>query len=181
MAEDSLSNDDRAVKISPKASDPDLRYKFWQLMALYLNLLVAVIGFFALVITVNSNTSSLRANVQNNVLSHVSGLDKLFLEKPYLRAYFYDGKEPDPQDPGYQEVIAAAEWFTDVLDIAGVQNERFRDEWEDPEAWDNWTIDMLKHSPVMRKFLEEHSRWYSQGLTRKLKRAQAELKSDAMK
>ena len=101
MADDSLPNEDRAGKISPKASDPDLRYKFWQLVALYINLAVAFTGFLALVITVNSNTSSLRANVQNNVLSHVSGLDKLFIEKPYLRAYFYDGKEPDPQDLGW--------------------------------------------------------------------------------
>ena len=169
-------------KIHPKAPDPELRYKFWELVALYSNLAVAIVGFLGVVWSLNNNrqtlhanTKSLRANVQNAVLSHVVNLDKVFIDKPYLLPYFYEDKPPDPNDH-YQEVIATAQLTMDVLDIASVQSTRFRDEWEDPDGWDRWIIDMFKHSPVLRQYLAKHKDWYGQSVRARLEKAQEEAR-----
>jgi len=152
--------------------------------------MIAVIGFFGLWSSVNSNTKSVRANVQSNMLNHVTALDSLFLAHPDFYPYFYEGKQPpvekdcdrtnaasqprasaDKQsvvtEPCYRDLYIAAMRVADVLDIVGVQNIRFKNEWENPEAWDKWTIEQLKCGPILLRFLNDHRDWYGTGLIEK--------------
>ena len=166
-----------AKKIRPTAEDLDLRYKFWQLVATYLSLVVAIAGIWFVVRSLDNNTKSVRSGVQQSMLSLVTDLDKLFVDKPELYPYFYRCQELQLQsnDPKSDQVIAAADQMLDVLDIAAAQSTRYRDEWEDPDAWDNWIKDEFVHSPILRKALHDHKNWYSRGLNTRLDEAEKEL------
>src|SRR5438067_12891819 len=94
-------------KISPKAHDPELRYKCWQLLAAYASLLVAILGIWFVVKSINNNatsldnnTKSVRNGVQQSMLSLVTEMDRMFVDKPELYPYFYRCQEMklDPND-----------------------------------------------------------------------------------
>jgi hypothetical protein len=164
-------------KIRPTAHDPDLRYKFWQLFATYASLVVAILGIWFVVRSLDNNTKSVRSGVQQSMLSLVTDMDKVFVDKPELYPYFNRCQELKlgPNDPKSDQVIAAAVQMLDVFDIAAAQSTRFRDQWEDPDAWDNWIKDQFIHSPILRKVLHDHKSWYSKGLNNRLNEAEKEL------
>jgi hypothetical protein len=157
-------------RIHHKSSDPDLRYKFWALLGQYASLSIAIIGFAAVLYSINANTRSLRANVQNSIGNHVLNLDKIFVDKPELLPYFYDGKVPDPSDKNYLQLVAVTQSFADTMDVLSDQVIRFRDEWENPEAWDIWLDDCLRKSPIRVKYLRDHRGWYGHSLMQRVDR-----------
>ena len=146
----------------------DLDIKRWQLRVQIASLIVAGLGFFFLWSSVNNNTRSLGATVQNNMLTHLTDLNKLLREKPWIYPYFYANQAPDPKDTRYQELLFAAMSYADVLDIVSIQSTQYKEQFESPEAWDKWTCDMLEHSPILQQYLQEHRTWYGKGLIRKL-------------
>jgi hypothetical protein len=107
---------------------------------------------------------SLCMNLQSSLLSHVTNLDKIFLDRTYLRPYFYEGKRIDLKDKYYREVSATAELILDVLDMISDQNKAYVDCWDDPEAWDQWVIDSFSTSPILRETLEKRRNWYGRNL-----------------
>lgn len=178
----------RRRPISWKDDELDVRYKFWHLTAQYSSLVVAIAGFWAVWSSLENNTKSVRANVQNVMLTHVTGLNRFFMERPELYPYFYEGKKPpDPKvpcrkntsvqqrgagSPCYLDLFLAATSIADVLDIVDTQSIRFRDQWEDPDAWDTWIKDSMKQSPILREYLRKKCRWYGKRLIRQLKQVE---------
>jgi hypothetical protein len=69
-----------------------------------------------------------------------------------------------------------------VLDIASIQSTRYPEHWDDPEAWDRWTCDLLHGSPALREYLQAHRDWYNQkgrkGLIKKLDQVDAKTKCE---
>lgn len=175
----SSDNDPKVLSetIRPTAHDLDLRYKFWQLVATYASLVVAILGIWYVVRSLDNNTKSVRNGVQQNMLSLVTDLDKVFVDKPELYPYFNRCQELklDPNDPKSDQVIATAVQTLDVFDIAAAQSTRYRDQWEDPDTWDNWIKDQFIHSPILRKVLRDRKNWYSKGLNNRLDEAEKEL------
>jgi hypothetical protein len=131
---------------------------------------MALIGFIAVLGSVNANTKSLRASVQNLVTTHIINLDKLFVERPYLMPYFYDGRPADVKDPKYGEILAAAQIFADTMELLSDQVIRFREQWENPEGWDIWMDDTLRKSPVLVQYLRDHRTWYGESLMKRVDR-----------
>jgi hypothetical protein len=162
----------RQRPITFRSEDPDLRYKFWHLLANYTNLAVAIVGFFVVWWSLQANTKSVRNNVSQNVLGLVTALDKLFVDKPYLYPYFHSNKKLEADDARRDEVLAAATMHLDVMDVVAVQSVRFPEVWEDPRAWDRWLVDQFAGSHVLREFLKAHRNWYGPNLQDKLRRAE---------
>jgi hypothetical protein len=165
-------------KLVPWARDADLRYKFWHLFATYASLVVAIFGIVFVVRSLDNNTKSVRNSVQQNMLSLVTGLDRIFVDNPELHPYFYECQEikEDPNDRRYQQVFAAAVQTLDVLDIAESQITRFSEDWDTPQAWDNWVNDAFTHSPVLRLVLRKHITWYGKGLKERIVKVEQKLK-----
>lgn len=177
--------------ISWKDDEVDVRYKFWHLTVQYSSLVLAIFGFLVLWSSLKKNTQSVRANVQNGMLTQVAGLSKTLMDKPELYTYFYKGEPPpDPklpcvphssgavekaQSPCYVEVLAAAISKADVLDLVSTQSTRFPDLWDDPEAWDRWVEDSIKQSPILRDYLQNNCRWYGTSLIKHLKKVDEAL------
>jgi len=159
-------------KISYKANDPDLRFKFWQLCALYSNLVIAITGIIFVVITLHNNGQSVRNSVQQSMVKLVTDMDRVFVDKPELYPYFYECKEIDSSNPQYLTASAASIQMLDLLDIADTQSSTFKDQWDTPGAWDNWIADQLLRSPITRDSLRRHHTWYGTRLNASLEKVQ---------
>jgi hypothetical protein len=168
-------------KISYKANDPDLRFKFWQLFALYSNLLVAIVGISFVVTTLHNNGQSVRNSVQQGMARLVTDMDRVFVDKPELFPYFYECREIDSSNPQYFTAFAASIQMLDLLDIANTQSSTFRDQWDTPEAWDNWIADQLLRSPILRATLRRHNTWYGTRLNASLVKAEQIVKEKLAK
>ncbi|HEU0298871.1 MAG TPA: hypothetical protein VFR37_05435 [Longimicrobium sp.] len=168
---------DQKERIRPSASTPDLRYKFWHLVLLSANLCIAMLGFYGVWNSLNHNAKSVRNSVQHAMLTHVSNLDRLMVERPHLYGYFYECKPLERGDSLYTEVRAAGMLFLDVLDIVGSQSTVFRENWNEPDAWDRWISDTFEHSPALRQLLSEYSSWYAPRLDSIRRHADASVRT----
>ncbi len=166
----------------------DLVIKKIGLVISFAGFLLIIVGVFATrrQLTINTeqlkiNTGqsaqvakSIRANVENGAVTHVLTLDKVFMDRPYLAPYFYDGKAIDPKDLKYAEVQATAVMVLDLFDMLASQSKHYPEFWDTPEAWDKWMIDVFSTSPILRDYLDTHQDWYGNNV--KALREQAKSK-----
>lgn len=162
-------------KISPKSEDPDLRFKFWQLLAMYCSLGIAALGIFFVWWTLSNNALSARATMQQGMVRLVTDMDKVFVDQPDLYPYFYQCQEIDHSSQHYNRASAAAVQMLDVMDIAATQGDTFKSQWDTPQAWDNWIKDQLLRSPITRDRLKAYSSWYGRRLNSRYQDVENEL------
>jgi len=107
---------------------------------------------------------SIRANVENATVTHVTTLDRIFIENPSLTPYFYERKTITDKDKDYPKVTAIAFMELDVFDLVVTQNKHYPEFWDTPGAWDEWVIDSFANSPILRDTLDKYPSWYGNSL-----------------
>lgn len=165
-----------ARKISRKSEDPDLRFKYWQLVATYSQLAIAIAGIFFVWGALTNNAKSLRSATQQSMVKLVTDMDKVFVDKPDLYPYFYQCQDIDSTNGLYHQASAAAVQMLDLMDIAATQNSTFKDQWDTPQAWDDWIKDQLLRSPIVRDRLKAYHTWYGGRLNTKYQEVEDEMK-----
>lgn len=86
-------------------------------------------------------------------------LDRVFIEYPELRPYFYDGQSPTGSDIELrQRVAAVAEFALDVLECIWDHRDKYSE--PDTKSWKKWIGDLIGTSPTMRDLYAEHTDWY---------------------
>jgi hypothetical protein len=108
-------------------------------------------------------------SVESNVFGVLTGQnlasDKLFINNPKLRPYFYSGKELKETDPLYHQVVALAEYLLDYYDGLATQLRKYPAIWRaEKESWEKNLIDMLAWSPILRRYLTINREWYNDDL-----------------
>ena len=110
--------------------------------------LLSLFGFISIIFSISFNSyqiylngeqsarleKSTRANVQNSILNHLFRIDEIFVQKPYLKPYFYENKPTFIEDDNYQEVQATALMVLDMFDIAILQRTTFSEYWDSPRS-----------------------------------------------
>jgi len=85
--------------------------------------------------------------------------DRIFLDRPELRCFFYEGLECPPKgDKQYGQVKAAAEFYLDILETIWDHRGEFAR--TDRMAWREWIHDLLEWSPSIRDTYLESPRLY---------------------
>jgi hypothetical protein len=118
---------------------------------------------------------SLRANVETSTITLVTNLDRVFIEKPFLRPYFYDSTQINEEDEKFSEAAATAEMMLDIFDIISTQSKNFPEYWSPPGAWDAWIIDMFSTSPILRNTFDKYQTWYGTDIYNLRMKAQDKL------
>jgi len=144
----------------------DLRYKLWSFCISILGFALVVVGLSINFYQTRKVAKSVAANILHSTANQVITLDRLFVEKPELRPYFYNCKPLDDKDDKSTQVQATAELMLDVFDVVADQSKDFAEYYERPEAWDTWIIDMFGTSPVLRDKFQQSSDWYAYKLKR---------------
>ena len=105
---------------------------------------------------------STRASVFQGITDQMLRLDQLFIARPELRPFMYDG-HPLPTDPLERtRVLALAETFLDLFDNFVVQSASIPEDLFEP--WRNYAVSVLGSSPAMQFFWNENRDWYSEML-----------------
>jgi hypothetical protein len=150
-------------------------YEMISLVISFLTLVALVVGLFSLVV-INQQTreiatqtkyseASLRSTAYKAITDQVLEADRLFIERPKLRPYFYSGREISRDNPDYDEVEALAEFQLDYFDSVrhqlSVREAVFGD--INLESWDRYFDDSFTNSPILCKRLDETAAWYEKG------------------
>lgn len=92
-------------------------------------------------------------------------LDRVFIEYPMLRPYFYDGVAVPATGSGSGEqetlrnrVLAVAEFAVDTMECIWDHRDTYND--EDRPAWERWICDALSGSPACCELADENPDWY---------------------
>lgn len=92
-------------------------------------------------------------------------ISKIFVDKPQLRPYFYEGKKLNQGDPNYNSVMAVAEMYLDfyeslqddyVYALRGMEKGG-----EYRQKWDVYFKSMFATSPALCALAKDHQSWYS--------------------
>ena len=142
----------------------DLRYKRWSFRVSILGFALVLVGLSINFYQSGKVAKSVSANILHTTANQVINLDRLFIERPDLRPYFYDCKPIDDKDEKFAQVQSAAELMLDVFDVVADQSKSFAEYYDRPEAWDIWITDMFATSPVLRSRFQQSSDWYDNKL-----------------
>jgi len=107
---------------------------------------------------------STKSQIYQNSRATLHDLTKYFMDYPEYRPYFYDGKPISKQEPDdFRQLYTMAEMFVDGMDEL-VQNMEYAPDATDWEAWKRYFWDVYHNSPIVQKYLEDHSDWYTKDL-----------------
>jgi hypothetical protein len=85
----------------------------------------------------------------------------LFIDRPDLRPYFYDGKALPRREAQRNRVLSVAEIFADTLED-GLVVTRLVPAAESQDDWIGYCRDMLGSSPALAKSVRSHPHWWPQ-------------------
>lgn len=151
------------------------------LLSLYekLSLVTSLIGSLSLVFiyyqilqTSTSLEASAKANIGDayaNIGAFTLDLDKIFIENPELRPYFYHGWEITETDTKYHAVMAVAEMQLDFFDATltqlQIRPEEDAAEMEAEKAlWDKYFVKSFSSSRALCKRYADDEDWYRENL-----------------
>ena len=129
-----------------------------QAFAAIAGVLVALLGFGLLFHQIRQLRQTIQAESHGRIYQHALEVQKLFVEHPDLRRFFYGREELKAGDRDYDKVLAFAELVADYLEHIMLQRPNVPSEVQ--KAWENYTGLMLTSSPVLRQVLIEHQGGY---------------------
>ncbi|WP_406483235.1 hypothetical protein [Streptomyces platensis] len=99
------------------------------------------------------------ASVLSNAMASDRDVDRVMLQYPGLRAYFYDDKPCPSRGRERERVLVLTGMYADVLEAGLMSTRRVRAS-ESYEDWRSYSHFVLAHSPTMRAFVREHPDWW---------------------
>jgi hypothetical protein len=99
------------------------------------------------------------ASVLNNAMGADRDVDKVMLQYPGLRAYFYDDKPCPMRGRERERVLLVTGMYADALEAGLMATDRVRAS-ESHEDWRSYSRFVLAHSPTMRAFVRDHPDWW---------------------
>jgi hypothetical protein len=119
---------------------------------------VALVALVLSLLGIFQGRRSLRTTTYRSATDLVLEADRMFLNSPHLRQYFYDDAECTESSPHYIEMMAAAEFYLDVVECIWDHRDEFKR--RDVDAWREWIHDVLEGAPAMRGVYLSAPRWY---------------------
>lgn len=119
----------------------------------------AIVGLAGLIWSIWSLRKATFASVYQGIAGQMHEIDKLFVEKPELRPYFY-GDTPLPEDCNErQRVLATAELIIDFADNLVAQRPFLPRKYE--RGYDDYLRELYGSSLAMQRFWSDcGKRWY---------------------
>lgn len=138
-----------------------------------ISLVISLLGLISLIIIyiqtreitaqTKNSAASLHSTAYQAVTTQEMEVDKLFIEHPTLRPYFFSGKEIREDSPDYALAESIADYELDFFDSAQSQL-RLLKELDptniDEDAWNSYFDDSFANSPILCRRLNELATWY---------------------
>jgi hypothetical protein len=137
-----------------------------------LQTITSTIGFVYVVYQIIQVRNTLRGATQDRLYVQYNEICKTFMQKPYLREYFYESRSfnPDQSDREYlrSEIDVMCEMILALIEHSVLQQSNMpKDAWE--HCWHSYARERVKQSVEMRRFFESNSGWYATALGKLVK------------
>ena len=132
-----------------------------------------------LLIQTECNIKSIQGNTLGFITNNSLTVDKLFIDNPHLRPYFYNNQTIKKDDKLFDTVSATAEYLLDYFDslllhlnLSPYIETYYR------KSWEATIIDSFLWSPILCSHIEENRPWFSAELfalyekSKKIKKSQ---------
>lgn len=127
-------------------------------------LAVIVVGLYFAFDQAKKLSESIESTTWNNVTAQQLTVDKLFIDNPGFRKYFYAGLPVSQGDPDYDRAAAIAEFLFDFMDGYYSSARHLSLESSNPDAWKNYFRSIFLKSPLACSILREELAEYSRDL-----------------
>jgi hypothetical protein len=108
---------------------------------------------------VENSRRATESNVYQGISELMIDIDRIYIEHPSLRPYFYDNW-PEPTETAMRfRVSALAEVYIDLMDDMVTQEPHLSDFIKD--GWERYFIDIMRTSPALQNFWRENRTWYN--------------------
>ena len=112
------------------------------------------------------------ATVYQNTTEIMRDIEKIFIEHPNWRPYFYENKKLSPKNRDYKRLIPLAEMYVDFMDLVLVLKYTTSQHSDGSESliagkWSGWLKYfkyIYENSPIVRDYWRENCEWYPQDL-----------------
>lgn len=151
-------------------NDASVLAQIFQALGQVIEAIISVLGLPTLVISLilvwkqlKLSANANRATIYQSVPLLAFDIDRLFIDRPELKPYFYRAKPLDRDDPEYDRVMTVAELFTDLMDYVTVVEPALPEyEWG---SWKCFFRELVETSPALQQFLQEYGHWYPKVIT----------------
>lgn len=100
------------------------------------------------------------------LVSLMTEINKVFIDRPHLRPYFYEQRETDGVTSHHAEAVPVAEMLLDVFDHVLTHVSRMPEIWGDhQEAWERWIASMFEASPLLCEYYLKKWDWYTKEMS----------------
>jgi hypothetical protein len=146
---------------------------------------IGVLGFGFVFWQLTNLRRSIQGATQDRLYAHYTEICKLFLEKPYLRPFFYDNENKPASSPRDHpalsaEIDAMSEMILGLIEHTVVQHVNLPpDSWE--HCWYPYARERVKKSQIIKKFYEENKKWYAGALHRQIDRMLKDIAKEERK
>lgn len=128
--------------------------------------MILAVTFVVFVVQAQSMTRSTRASVYQTVAEQMMSIDRLFVEHPELRPYFYGSKPSPSEELDRERVAATCELFLDFMDNVVGQTRHIPEYLTGP--WQEYFQSIASTSPSLREFWRTNRDWYDDNMRRLL-------------
>jgi hypothetical protein len=143
-----------------------------------IHLILSVFGLISLIIIyaqtraiatqTEHSAASLRSTAYKAITDQEMEIDKLFIEHPKLRPYFYSGQKINEDNPDFAQAEAIAEYELDFFDSAQHQLEYIAVTKDiDMAEWNAYFDDSFRNSPILCARLNKIRTWYRSGFAQR--------------
>lgn len=124
-----------------------------------LGAIIAIIGFFAVIIQLRQVEKGLRSTARGSIYDMASRIKEVFLAHPELRPYFYNNVQLEEIDQAsYDKAIVVADYFCLYLEQIITQGETISK--HSRTSWFKYTKSVYDRSPLIREYLKDKREWY---------------------
>lgn len=110
------------------------------------------------------HADGIKLSLYVNITQRIFEIDRIFIEHPLLRPFFYDGVIVTPIHD-MPRITALAEYILDFYSTLQEHEKRIGDASPSWVEWTGYIKDGFQRSPFLCCYFAEHSYWYEPGLS----------------
>lgn len=122
-------------------------------------LIISVAGFLVVIIQLFKLDKSLKSSARGNIYDMASRIKEVFLAKPYLRQYFFEGEEITKTQEHYYEAISVADYY--CLYLEQIATEKNNIDKTERDSWLKYAHGIYHNSPIIKEYLKDKKKCYS--------------------
>ncbi|MGH6926319.1 MAG: hypothetical protein ACRED5_21530 [Propylenella sp.] len=136
-------------------------------LAAVVQALASIAAFVFIIFQVTQINRSIKGATQDRVYAHYTEICKIFLQKPYLRPYFYENKELLEDDPRYPHLRSEIDFMSETI-LGLIEHAVLQQGNLPPDCWENcwlpYANERLRMSAEIKKFFAPNTDWYTDAL-----------------